>query len=150
MRAALILLGAAAIALVLFLVFRPDGDDDEAATTRETTTEQATTTAEQETTTEAATTTEPAETGPTRIRVTVRNGRPVGGVQRATLNQGDRVVLVVRSDVADHVHVHGFDLLADVDSGQPARFDFRADLTGRFEVELEDRRVPIAELRVNP
>lgn len=60
------------------------------------------------------------------------------------------VAVVVVSDVADHVHIHGFDLLADVAPGDPARFSFRADLVGRFEIELEDRRLLIAELRVNP
>jgi hypothetical protein len=142
MKAAFVVLGAAAIAVVLFFLFRPE-DDDEAATT----TRPATMT---ETPTETAATTEPAEAGPTRIAVRVRNGNVAGGIQRATVERGDRVVLVVRSDVADHVHVHGFDLLADVAPGRPARFDFRADLVGRFEIELEDRALQIVELRVNP
>jgi hypothetical protein len=59
-------------------------------------------------------------------------------------------VLIVRSDVADHVHVHGYDLMQDVAPGAPARISFRADAPGRFEVELEDRHLPLTELVVRP
>ena len=66
------------------------------------------------------------------------------------MEQGERVVLVVRSNVADHVHVHGYDLFADVAPGASARLAFRATIPGRFEIELEDRHVQIAELTVQP
>jgi hypothetical protein len=139
-----IALGAVAVAVVLFLLLRPEGDDDEAATTSGPT---ATTTETSETTTTTGTTTTaPAEPGP--VRVVFRDGRVRGGVQTFSFEQGDQVRLIVRSDVADHVHVHGFDLFADVAPGHPAQFTFRADLTGGFEIELEDRHVPLAELRV--
>jgi len=48
------------------------------------------------------------------------------------------------------VHVHGYDLMADVAPGKPARIDFTANLTGRFEIELEDRGKQIAQLTVLP
>jgi hypothetical protein len=57
---------------------------------------------------------------------------------------------VVTSDVADHVHVHGHDLFADVAPGQPVRFRFRATIPGRIEVELEDTHTLLAELSVRP
>jgi predicted small lipoprotein YifL len=88
--------------------------------------------------------------GPTVVRVTVRGGVPAGGVVRETVDKGDRVVLVVRSDVADEVHLHGYDLSRDVEAGGQARIPFRATVAGRFEVELEERGVPIAELTVEP
>ena len=34
-----------------------------------------------------------------------------------------RVVLVVRADVADHVHLHGYDVMRDVAPGKPGRLD---------------------------
>jgi hypothetical protein len=80
----------------------------------------------------------------------VRGGRPVDGIARATANEGDSVLVIVRSDVADHVHVHGYDLMGDVGPGSPARMQFRASLTGRFEIELEDRGQQIAQLTVVP
>jgi hypothetical protein len=145
----------AALAIVLFLVLRPDDDDDSPettaaaqTTTSETTTEEATT---GETTTEDAPTTTQAEpSGPQRVVVVVRNGQPVGGVKHAEIDQGSQVLFIVRSDVSDHVHLHGYDLLADVAPGQPARIRFRASEPGVFEAELEDRVVLIAELEVRP
>jgi hypothetical protein len=92
----------------------------------------------------------PAPAGPTTVRVSVVGGVPEGGVVRESTDKGDRVVVLVRSDVADEVHVHGYDLMRDVAPGAPARIPFRATIPGRFEIELEDRGVQIAELTVNP
>ena len=80
----------------------------------------------------------------------MRNGQPVGGVKHAVIDRGKQVLFVVRSDVSDHIHLHGYDLLADVAPGQPARIRFRATQPGVFDVELEDRVVLIAELEVRP
>jgi hypothetical protein len=65
------------------------------------------------------------------------------------VNKGDRVLLVVKSDVADEIHLHGYDLSRDVMAGGTARLPFTATLPGRFEVELESRGVQIADLTVN-
>jgi hypothetical protein len=149
----------AALAIVLFLVLRPDDDDspDTTAaaqtTTPETTTEETTTeetTTEETTTEEAPTTTQAEPSGPQRVVVVVRNAQPVGGVKHAEIKQGDEVIFIVRSDVSDHVHLHGYDLLADVAPGQPARIRFDATDPGVFDAELEDRAVIIAELEVRP
>ena len=150
--------GVAVLAIVLFFVLRPDDEDDTPdttaaaqTTTPETTTEEATTeeaTTEETTTEEAPTTTE-GPPPPHRVVVVVRNAQPVGGVKHVPIAQGEQVVLVVRSDVEDEVHLHGYDLAAEVAPGQPARIRFRADDVGEFEVELEERGVPIVELVVS-
>ena len=85
-----------------------------------------------------------------RIAIVVRGGRAAGGVRRASVRRGRQVVLAVRSDVADEVHVHGYDLRRRVGPRSPARILFRARLAGRFEVELEERGLHIAELTVRP
>ena len=82
------------------------------------------------------------------MRIVVENGAPRGGIVRETVDQGDRVVLVVRSDVTDHIHLHGYDIMRDVAAGGTARLPFRATIPGRFEVELEDRGVQIADITV--
>jgi hypothetical protein len=102
------------------------------------------------TTTETTTETMPPVDEPTVVRVVVENGQPKGGIARPTVTQGDRVVLVVESDVADEFHLHGYDLTKKVSAGGSARLSFRATVPGRFEVELEDRGVQIAELTVRP
>ena len=141
----------------LFLALNPD-DDEETATTVAATT--AATTEPEPATTEAttteATTTEPPPTTTAppvpdvvTIRVTVgANG--VESVRRFSVRRGREVVLVVTSELADHVHLHGYDLMADVAPGAPGTIRFTADAPGRFEIELEDRGLPIAELEVRP
>ena len=80
----------------------------------------------------------------------MREARAVGGVRRVTVRKGRRVVLLVRSDVSDEVHLHGYDVSRDVAPGSPARLRFRATLPGRFEVELEEHGRQIAEVQVRP
>lgn len=80
----------------------------------------------------------------------VVDGQPAGGVQKLEANEGDNIRFVVKSDVDDEVHVHGFDVSEPVGPGKPARFDFKASFTGVFEIELENSAVPIIELQVNP
>lgn len=84
------------------------------------------------------------------VRLVVVNGAPQGGIVRETVRKGDRVVLVVESDVADEVHLHGYDITRDVAADGTVRVRFVADVPGRFEVELEQRGVQIAELTVEP
>ena len=73
-----------------------------------------------------------------------------GKVTKLRFEQGDTVRFRVRSDVADEVHVHGYDVMKDVEPGRTVTFSFPADITGIFEIELEQRGEPIAQLRVDP
>ena len=136
--------------LSLFFALRPDDDNTAAqATTAETTTAQATTEAPPATT-EAppATTSQGPET--VRLEYVIVGGKPQGGISRDSVSVGSNVVVTVTSDVADEVHVHGYDLMADVAPGAPATIRFKADAPGRFEIELEGSGVQIAELEVRP
>lgn len=82
--------------------------------------------------------------------IVVRGGEPVGGVAQLEYDAGEEVSFAVRSDVAEEVHVHGYDISERVPAGGTARISFPADIEGIFEVELEELGVPIAELQVNP
>lgn len=96
-------------------------------------------------------TTEPTpEPKPEVPEIVIRDGEPSGGVRELSFEEGERVRFAVTSDVTDHVHVHGFDIMRDVAPGKTVRFNFPASITGIFEVELEDRGVEIASLRVEP
>ncbi|HUG66080.1 MAG TPA: hypothetical protein VMK83_12760 [Gaiellaceae bacterium] len=136
------------------IVLASCGGDDSAAvdTTQSATSSTQTVTATQTMTAETTTTetAPPPPPGPTEIRIVVVNAAPKGGIVREKVAKGDRVVLVVTSDVTDHIHLHGYDIMRDVVPGKPARLQFRATIPGRFEVELEDRRVPIADITVTP
>jgi hypothetical protein len=100
------------------------------------------------TTTTAATTTTKAANAPVTIRVVIKGGKPVGGIQRATVKKGQTVAIVVHSDVADEVHVHGYDLHKDVTAGGTVRIVFPATIVGEFEAELESRKLQIVGFTV--
>ena len=142
-RARLGLLAATVLAaVVLFLVLRP-GDEHPMQST--------TTSGETATTTDTETGATTAAETPSAVRVRIQaRGDGSGSIRRVTIERGQRVTLIVSSDVADEVHVHGYDLMADVAPGSPARISFEASVPGRFDVELESRVIQIAELRVNP
>ena len=137
----------ALIAAALLITGCGGSDSSDAAATTETAV--ATTAPEPVTTTAPA---EPVPTttaaGPKTINVVVKNAAPEGGIERATVAKGDEVVLVVHSDVADEVHLHGYDLSTDVPAGGVGRIRFVATVPGRFEAELEQRGVKIADLTV--
>jgi hypothetical protein len=134
-----------AVALVvaggLFVFFR-SRDDGESATT---------TTAP---TTTAGTTTgiipQPPQPPPPpraqQIRLVVRGGKPVGGVQDVTVPKNTRAVIVISSDVADELHLHGYNLKRDLTPGQTARLPFRATIEGTVEAELEERGLPLVRI----
>lgn len=82
--------------------------------------------------------------------IVVKHGKPVGGIQGLTYNEGEQIRFVVESDVSDEVHVHGYDIMKDVEAGGTVSFDFPATLEGVFEAELEGRREQIIQLTVNP
>jgi hypothetical protein len=138
------LIGLAAIGAAVVLFVLASGDEDNDSGTTATTPTQATTGRTEE---------EPAQPQPAQPaveRIVVEGGKPRGGVKRLSFKSGDRVQFTVTSDVADEVHVHGYDVSKDVPAGGSVRFSFPARLEGVFEVELEQRAEPIAELRVSP
>lgn len=71
------------------------------------------------------------------ITVDAVDGTPVGGVRRVEVDAGSVVALMVASDIAEEVHVHGYDILRAVSDGHPAHFAFTASIPGVFEVEFE-------------
>ena len=82
--------------------------------------------------------------------IVVKDGQPVGGVQEFTFTEGGEINFVVKSDVSDEVHFHGYDIGKDVEAGGEVEFNVPATISGVFEVELENRVVPLAEITVNP
>lgn len=131
--------------LILFVLLRPDEANDGASPTPSTPSPASPT--------EPSPTPESPSPSPepevTLIEVTYRDGA-VQGPTRFEATQGDDVRIVVRADVTDHVHVHGYDLMADVAPGAPARLDFVADAAGVYEVELEDAGELLFQLAITP
>ena len=137
----------------LFVVLRDDEQESPPETSaQQTTTAPASSEPEPATTQEPRTTTTPVAppVRPAAIRIFIEGGRPVGGIKRFTAKQGDRIALVVRSDIPETVHLHGYDIERPVAPGKPAQLRFVAEITGRFELELEESGVEIGEISVTP
>jgi hypothetical protein len=83
-------------------------------------------------------------------QVVVMGGEPQGGVVDLEFEQGDEIRFSVKSDIDEEIHVHGYDVSKPIKAGSQVTLKFPADITGIFEVELENSAVPIAELQVNP
>jgi hypothetical protein len=82
------------------------------------------------------------------VEVTYAGGAVRGGVLRYPVPRGAAVQLVVHSDVADRVHLHGYDRTSYVTAGASTTIRFVVDRDGVFPVELEQRAAPLAELQV--
>jgi len=134
-----VVLAAACVLAAVAVAGCGSGDSESASSTDTTTTTGTTTT---ETTTDAVT--------PTIVPINVVDGQPQGGIVRQTVSKDDQVVLVVSSDVADEIHLHGYDIARNVAAGGTVRLPFKATIPGRFEAELESRSVQIADITVEP
>ena len=126
------------VPLGLFLPGCGGGDDEPAAQApAPTTTSSGPTTsgspAATTSTTRAATTTTVAGQ---LVSVTVRGGQ-VQGPSRQRVERNETVTVRVSSDVADEVHVHGYDKSVPVAAGGTGEVSFVANIPGVFEVEFE-------------
>lgn len=83
------------------------------------------------------------------LDVTFADGKVSGVEGRVEVNKGEQIVLRVTSDIVEEIHVHGYDLYADLVPGQTAELVFVADLPGSYEVELHDAGRPLFQLRVS-
>ena len=85
--------------------------------------------------------------------IVVKNGAPVGGVEKIDVTSGDQVRFRVTSDEPGEVHVHGYDIEKPIQPGKPVALTFPADIQGGYEIELhgeESGEFQIADLAVNP
>jgi hypothetical protein len=121
-------IGVVVVAVVLLVVLKDDG----------------------KTTKQAGTGAKKATEPPLTTIVVDQSGKPVGGVAEISVNEGEQVRFKVDSGVSDEVHMHGYDIMKDVEAGGSVPFDFPATIEGIFEAELEGRKEQILELRVNP
>jgi FtsP/CotA-like multicopper oxidase with cupredoxin domain len=133
-----LVVAAVAVAVLAFVIAQPGDDDDRG---------------EQAATTPAQTETgggsgdggapAPAETEeepppppePEVTRIQMRDGSVVGGAKDIEVTRGDTVRILVTSDAPDEIHLHGYDITRAPEPGKPARFQFRADAEGAFEIE---------------
>jgi FtsP/CotA-like multicopper oxidase with cupredoxin domain len=94
-------------------------------------------------------------TAPTATATATATPKPppllqAGKVTTLTFKPGDTVRFRVRSDKAEEVHIHGYDIKKELAPNQTATVSFKASITGIFEIEFEGSATQIAELKVEP
>jgi hypothetical protein len=145
-RARWLVVGVSAGCLLLAGCGGDDGGQGAAATTVATTAGATSTTAGASSSSEATTTT--AGFSGVLIEATVTGDEVETASRRVRIDRGQKVRIRVQADHAEEVHVHGYDLSAEVAPGRPAVIDFTADAPGVFEVELEQAKLKLFELQV--
>lgn len=92
----------------------------------------------------------PTPTGPEveLFEFTITGGMADPPLERVTVPRGATVRIVVTSDEADSLHLHGYDETADLEPGQEAVLEFVADQTGLFELETHHSQLQLLQLVV--
>lgn len=93
---------------------------------------------------------QPRAVEPVVISITVKQGRPVGGIKRPKVKRGRVVRFVIRTDAGKKLHLHGYDIEKTPKIGKPTVLQFTAKLAGRFELELHSPDALLADLTVQP
>lgn len=83
------------------------------------------------------------------FNLVVKN-KKLTGQTTLSAKQGDTVTFNVASDVAEELHLHGYDKHVDLEPGKTVSMTFTANLTGRFPFELEQTKTDLGVLEVQP
>lgn len=81
-------------------------------------------------------------------RFTIAGGKRTAGSDTIEAAVGETVVIEVTSDVADELHLHGYDKELMLEPGKPAKLKFTANIPGVFEIEMHEFTGQLAQLRV--
>ncbi|MFV0429583.1 MAG: hypothetical protein ACK5KO_09195 [Arachnia sp.] len=88
-----------------------------------------------------------AEAEPTSISLEITSTAPAQP-QLEQVPLGSEVTLTVTSDAATQVHVHGYEMVADVTPGEPVELSFVANMSGVYEIETHPDSIIWARLEV--
>lgn len=78
----------------------------------------------------------------------IADGRATPPLDRAAVGHGTTVRIVVISDQPDEIHLHGYDLAAEVGPGKEGVIEFVADQIGLFELETHESGLILLQLEV--
>lgn len=82
------------------------------------------------------------------IQVAVKDGKVTPATHREPVVKGDTVKLVVTTDTADEVHVHGVEIEKETLPGKPVTITFVAKDPGIYEVETHESGLQLLQLEV--
>ena len=81
------------------------------------------------------------------INVTVTGAKSMSPSELSA-HLDDTLTINVTSDTDGEVHLHGYDIHFDCKAGQVTTHTFKADKSGRFDIEWESTSTPLGELVV--
>lgn len=84
----------------------------------------------------------------TVVSVLFEQGRLVQKSDQVEVERGSTVFLAVSTDVADDIHLHGYERMAPTTPGDQAVLEFTADRSGVYTAELERSGVRLLEVTV--
>jgi hypothetical protein len=90
---------------------------------------------------------------PTPFRIAVEDVKPGVVIPAVRAKQGDAVSIIVTTNRAGTLEIHGYGQKVTVTPGAEAKLVFRAERTGRFPIELHARdggHVEVTALEVQP
>lgn len=85
---------------------------------------------------------------PTKPRVPKPPLLIVAKPKELEFTSGETIRFAVENDVADEVHVHGYDKSMELPANRRKTMRFKANIEGIFEIELENSGQPIGTLKV--
>jgi hypothetical protein len=84
------------------------------------------------------------------FELVIKNGKPLSGPVVLQVHEGEQVILNIRSDSSDELHLHGYDLHARIRPDETESLRFTANRTGRFGLELHRAHAELGALEVYP
>ena len=83
------------------------------------------------------------------VAVTIAAGRVTPNAANVRLRRGQSVAVTALSDVAESVHIHGYDKTLTLTPGKPTTVRFIPDQSGVFEIETYETGKLVAKLIVS-
>lgn len=80
----------------------------------------------------------------------VRDGRRVSGPELVTARVGETLRLRVRSNRADELHVHGYEVSRELPADHLVVLELPLAMSGRFDIELHAAHQVLTVLEVQP
>lgn len=142
-------MAAATLAAALLLATAACGDDDEPAIQAPPEQAAPTASASEQVSAEPTAIESPTEEDGVTVRLELVDGDPAERPEpNVDVAEGETFTLIMTSDTAQEVHVHGYDEYLDIEPGKEAELSFTADQTGSWLVENHGTGAELFNLRV--
>ena len=133
-----VIVGAIVVVVVAFVLIRPTDEKKEPAPAPEQATET------------TPTKTQTAEAKPKPPTVSIRDGKPAGGVKTIEFGSGSSARIDVKTNKPAEIHLHGYDIEKPVQPGKTTVLRFEAKIEGIVTLEDHDSKAELAKVKVSP